>query len=183
MSRLPYRIISIALIAALAACGAFAVLGAYAEEPPAEPEPEPDPLPVTLGDPFPADGEATQIVDVWTRAGSKGKIVGRLYKGDRVTVLDMSGGSARIKWNDDEGYANANRLSVEYASDILAHAKEKGALYTKPIKGVKGDKIKDSAFRPGDVFYVSIREGKWVYVCTSKGDTGWTQASKLTMSY
>lgn len=131
--------------------------------------------------PFPAPGEVMKIVDVWTRPGSKGKILFRLYPGDEVTVLEMSGVHALITCKEGEGYANMNRLSFQFAGDIPAKAITRGSLYTMPKKGETGDKIKDSGFKQNDEFFATSRIGKWIHVYQTGGLDGWILATKLKL--
>ncbi len=143
---------------------------------PLMPTPPPAPMPVALPpEPLPAESEIiAKTATVRDDDSSRGKRLGTLEKGDKLTIPGFVGDYAAVEWEGDIGYVRARDISVAFGAPMDVTITKDGWTYSRTLEKRQ---YRLATLEEGQTLQVTGRFGRWYWITGEDGAVTWIPAA------
>ena len=124
----------------------------------------------------------TSALNVRSGAGTNHSIIGKLYKGDKVDILDSSNNWYKVKLSNGKiGWASSQYIETNHS----ANSQNNGTINTSALNVRQGAGTNYSIIGKlykGDVVNILSSSNGWYKIKLSNGSTGWVSSQYITLS-
>ena len=123
----------------------------------------------------------TSALNVRSGAGTNHSIIGKLYKGDKVDILDSSNNWYKVKLSNGKiGWASSQYIDTNHS----ANSQNNGTVNTSALNIRQGAGTNYSIIGKlykGDVVNILSSSNGWYKIELSNGSTGWVSSQYITL--
>ena len=124
----------------------------------------------------------TSALNVRSGAGTNHSIIGKLYKGDKVDILDSSNDWYKVKLSNGKiGWASSQYIETNHS----ANSQNNGTVNTSALNVRQGAGTNYSIIGKlykGDVVNILSFSNGWYKIKLSNGSTGWVSSQYITLN-
>ena len=124
----------------------------------------------------------TSALNVRSGAGTNHSIIGKLYKGDKVDILDSSNDWYKVKLSNGKiGWASSQYIDTNHS----ANSQNNGTVNTSALNVRQGAGTNYSIIGKlykGDVVNILSSSNGWYKIELSNGSTGWVSSQYITLN-